>query len=383
MKLNLPIILFLYSLEALCQDSIPNNNSENTPFGVSSKSNIHYISNNQIVFNDEEGILIKELNSNSTIKRVQYSKSLTKNIFLTNGWSTYAVGQSFDAYPSNPTFFEVTFVVPSAPKNNNQLIYIFNGLGTIVTGIAHIVQPVLQWGASPAGGGNYWAICNWYVNNNQFFHDSLMRVNPGDTLRGLIELTSISNGNYNYRSSFIGFNTGLQVNNLPELKSLYITLETYYADCNDLPIDEKIRFSDIRVKTQLDHPNILWHSLNNNTCGQYTTIVDKNSLGGEIHINFHSPLSIDDYDEIHIYPNPVTDFLHISPNGIKSVIGYRKEIKYCTIQIFNSNGGLVLSELYPNLNFEFNLDLGYLNPGTYLIRFSYEDKSHSFKIIKI
>ena len=65
---------------------------------------------------------------------------------------------------SNPIiYFSTKWVVPPAPSaSDGQTVFLFNGLQP--DNGAHILQPVLQWGPSAAGGGNYWSITNWYVD---------------------------------------------------------------------------------------------------------------------------------------------------------------------------------------------------------------------------
>jgi hypothetical protein len=76
------------------------------------------------------------------------------------------------------------FHVPTAdPGANGQLLYFFNGL--VTPSSTHIIQPVLQWGTSPAGGGNKWSIASWYVDNmGNATHSSLIDVLPGELLLG-------------------------------------------------------------------------------------------------------------------------------------------------------------------------------------------------------
>ncbi len=63
--------------------------------------------------------------------------------------STYAIRQ-----------FQSTWVVPPAPLSwDGQIVYLFEGL----TNSHHILQPVLQYGASDDGGGAYWSVASWYV----------------------------------------------------------------------------------------------------------------------------------------------------------------------------------------------------------------------------
>ena len=50
-----------------------------------------------------------------------------------------------------------------------------------------IVQPVLQWGVGAPGGGNYWAVSNWYVDpNGKAYYSSLVPVQEGDALVGRV-----------------------------------------------------------------------------------------------------------------------------------------------------------------------------------------------------
>jgi hypothetical protein len=61
--------------------------------------------------------------------------------------------------------FETTIEVPLAPRKKDVgLIYIFMGLETALTSpVRAIVQPVLQWGSGPAGGGPHWSLVSCYV----------------------------------------------------------------------------------------------------------------------------------------------------------------------------------------------------------------------------
>ena len=50
--------------------------------------------------------------------------------------------------------FTTTWIIPPAPNSDDsQTVFLFNGLQP--DDAAHILQPVLQWGGSGAGGGKY------------------------------------------------------------------------------------------------------------------------------------------------------------------------------------------------------------------------------------
>jgi hypothetical protein len=107
---------------------------------------------------------------------------------LGSGWITYTSWTNFD--PATPiSYFSTTWAVPPAPsRDDGQTIYIFNGL---MNNGSWILQPVLQWGTSPAGGGNSWSVANWYVwgQSGPAFHTDPVEVSPGDTLQGIVYMT--------------------------------------------------------------------------------------------------------------------------------------------------------------------------------------------------
>jgi hypothetical protein len=99
-----------------------------------------------------------------------------------NGWVEYADWTASET----PGEFATTWHVPNVPASNvGQTIFYFPSYET-ATGTA-IVQPVLQYGVSAAGGGTYWAISSWWVGaGGAARYSSLLAVNPGDTIRGTI-----------------------------------------------------------------------------------------------------------------------------------------------------------------------------------------------------
>jgi hypothetical protein len=95
--------------------------------------------------------------------------------------------------PSGASFLEVRFVVPPVPTQaGSQTIFLFPSF----TGDTNppIIQPVLQWGSSAAGGGPYWAIASWYLDANaNAYYGKLVRVNAGDVIDGKMAGTSCKN----------------------------------------------------------------------------------------------------------------------------------------------------------------------------------------------
>lgn len=96
------------------------------------------------------------------------------------------------------------FYVPSAPSVNGGTIFLFNGIAP--TAQNWILQPVLQYGPSAAGGGNYWAIASWFVGSSAW-HSPLEGVNSGDTLYGFTEQTA-TGSTLDYTSEAYDLSTG-------------------------------------------------------------------------------------------------------------------------------------------------------------------------------
>ena len=121
-----------------------------------------------------------------------------------------------------------------------------------------IYQPVLQWGSSAAGGGNYWAVASWYVDGQGgpgACHTKLVKVNPGEVLVGVMTLTGHSGSNFDYNCDFNGIaSTSLPVRNIQQLTWLIETLECYgITKSTDYPDTDLSNMSAIKVSTGSTH----------------------------------------------------------------------------------------------------------------------------------
>ena len=366
-----------------------------TPFGPTFKSMVHYIESDQYLQLNDNYFEIIHYKTNNIEHRFK-SKANESNTVIREliadsdqqeGWITYADCQIYIHDPK-PTYFSTEWVVPSPPINiSKQTIFLFNGLvgyrmSDSLPTITLILQPVLQWGKSAAGGGEYWAICNWLVTNEGlYFHDSLIKVNSGDRLEGVIKLIPNSDTSYNYNSSFTGYLSGLDVFNLPKLMNPYVALEAYRTyDCNEYPPDEKIRMYNIQILIDSIYPPVIWRTYNMvDDCGQFTNIIDDSPNGGEVNIHFHKPFSEDNYEDIYIYPNPVGNIIHFSITD---------PVYNCRIEVYNNLGNLLLTENYKTLEYEYSLNIKNYAPGIYYVKIYYQkdkiswETNHTFKFIK-
>jgi hypothetical protein len=124
--------------------------------------------------------------------------------WITAGWWQNRTGQPI-------TSFRATWQVPPVPATQgSQLIYLFNGMEP--ANFSTILQPVLQWGNSGSDEdgvqrtGPFWTVASWIVPapDGQAHHTPHVRVNPGDTLVGVMTLLGQSGGLCSYECQFEG-----------------------------------------------------------------------------------------------------------------------------------------------------------------------------------
>jgi hypothetical protein len=189
------------------------------------------------------------------------------------GWITYA---SLTYSGSNPiSSFSTTWTVPDPPATQaKQLIYLFSGLQDSPVG--HILQPVLQWGVSPDGGGGFWAVASWFVDSGgNAFKSPLINVNTGDTLIGLMTLTGQSASGFSYKCEFTGINgTSLVVNNVSQLVMPVETLECYgIQGCGDYPGSRFTAMTSISLRSTTGAISTSFVPVNAVTdCGQHCVV---------------------------------------------------------------------------------------------------------------
>ena len=146
------------------------------------------------------------------------------------------------------------WIVPSIPKTNGALVYLFNGIEP--TGGGVIMQPVLQHGSNGAFGGNYWVIASWLAKqtSSNSYYSKPLGVNPGDLLVGTTEQTGASGGKLYYLVDAYDSNTGANTR-----LSVWSTghqwvwayagvLEAYYVtSCSEYPASGVTNFFAISV----------------------------------------------------------------------------------------------------------------------------------------
>jgi hypothetical protein len=176
------------------------------------------------------------------------------------GWKSWADWRNTTGRPI--TTFTASWKVPPAPtKASGQLIYLFNGLQDAACN--HIVQPVLQWGMSPAqGSGNFWGLASFWVGQmtEPMFCSEWVAVPPGTAVRGRMTLAAQNNGLFNCTCRFDGYpGTELTAGNLPELTDCVLTLEAYNTGPDaPYPNGANTGFSPVMLTTVAGIPTVNW-----------------------------------------------------------------------------------------------------------------------------
>jgi len=202
------------------------------------------------------------------------------------GWITDASWYYNKSLPPIQDFITTWTVPPNPATHNNQTIFLFNSIEP--ASFNAIVQPVLQWGPSYVGGGAYWSIASWYLVGSTTYVTSLTKVNVGDSLTGVIDLTSYSGTSFNYRCYFAYFgNSLLQVTGASELLWATETLESYgVTQSSDYPAGTTLFHSIYLWLKDNTYPSLSWSIVNDLTDGLSTTVNVNGPYDGKVTIHY-------------------------------------------------------------------------------------------------
>ncbi len=267
------------------------------------------------VYRTERFSLIKEKDLGSidrSVKQNSNIKTKNKNADMSAApanpnWISEATWTNTNGQPIS--FVTTTWTVPANPPINvNQTNFIFNGISNSTE--TDILQPVLQYGVSAAGGtSTTWRIANWYVWNDAtgITHAAftpLIQVNVGSNLTGVINLTGTrADGSRNYSCGFTGYNNvlnvietnaapgaGLPFPFIPLENHAYQTFEAYSSNGGIPPVSAYpggnfVAMKNIAISTTAGNAVLNWIP-DNQTYGSRTIVVSNASPNGEVHIYF-------------------------------------------------------------------------------------------------
>ena len=207
--------------------------------------------------------------------------------FTENGWVTFA--SWYNNWGKPIAYFGTDWNVPPKPSAyTGQTLFIFNSIEP--ASYDSILQPVLQFGPSAAGGGEYWAITSWYVVGNQAYTAGLYYVPEGTFLGGQIRLLQHKRGNFTYSSDFYGYSgTTLTIRDIPQLIWATETLEVYGVNqCTEFPNTVSTLMHSIGIILSDGVTPYMGWSISNvvTTCGVQTTVVTNGASNGAVAIYY-------------------------------------------------------------------------------------------------
>ncbi|KAJ7328063.1 hypothetical protein DFH08DRAFT_967822 [Mycena albidolilacea] len=217
-----------------------------------------------------------------------------------SGWITYT--SWLNTSPSPISNFSTTYTVPAPPNTyHGQTVFLFNSIEPSSFDV--ILQPVLQYGPSTAGGGQYWSAATWYLYGPLVFYPPLVQVegvlgglglcglhklsNIGQLLNGLISLVVKTGSTYSYTVQYSNIpGTLMRMDNVEELTWATETLEAYNiaAAINYPP--SLSTFYEINLDFTSPAPTVSWGVTNDEADRLFTTINRDGAFQGVLTITY-------------------------------------------------------------------------------------------------
>ena len=260
-----------------------------TPGGFRKPSFVHIVRPNQSVVKRGGVSHLMDMVTSALVEPPATEIAQLNPANQSGGWVTWASWNNGTA--TSISSFSTSWRVPPLPATQSgQLVYLFNGLQNPAG--KEILQPVLQWGSSGAGGGNFWSIASWHADSNgQAFCTPSVPVNPGDLLTGIMtEVAVFNDGTRNYKCEFAKMaGTSLMALGMPELTAAEQTLEAYgITGQGDYPAAPSTAMTQIDLQVG-GNPAPLAStasSMQNPQYGERTNIASDATPGGEVDLYY-------------------------------------------------------------------------------------------------
>jgi len=251
-------LLVLTTLSVVLATPIKYNQDESsipltpTPGGFLHSKCVHEVPSGSVVSKDGDYIIVQHGSQEMVIPPCEYRpSSIRSKASLSkqdsqgkrdSGWIVWGSAQG-TSYSS----FNGGWKVPAVPSAaNNQTVFFFTGLEDAEGD--EIIQPVLQWGPSYAGGGEYWTVASWWVTSTgSALFSTLTRCNTGDYIFGTMKQTT--SGSWTISTFINGKNpTVLSVQNVAPQAMASVTLEAYnILSCGNYPVTGSITFTNMTI----------------------------------------------------------------------------------------------------------------------------------------
>jgi len=231
----------------------------------------HVPSNTLLQEQDNGDVLVQPPQGDSYILTCKSNNISHKEVI--SGYFEYAMYQS-----PGITSFSGLWTVPQPPASiGTGIVYLWNGLVQFNVNQSTVLQPVLQYGRTPAGGGDYWGVASWYVTATGIvMYSDLVQVNTDDVILGNMYLSgstwlSVATDKNSGKSST------LRVNGLPSQDYAYVVLEVYVTGCSNLP-PNPTTFSALSLSNANGPITAQWGAYPTNECNSGVTIVNPQTV---------------------------------------------------------------------------------------------------------
>jgi hypothetical protein len=272
---------------------------QRTPIGLAHPSCIHRVKSGSEVQDDGDSVTVVSPNGETQeipVCRYPFILPTKRNANkgkpgFAGGWQAWTTFQSSSSFTS----FLGYFSVPNAPQNYiGQTLFMFTGLqnenwvpgpnAPPAPADFEIIQPVLQYGPSAGGGGEYWTLASWYVTVNAgYLISDMIEVNAGDTIFGNMTLLSFEKWYISGVASSSGQATTLvaQKDRLKTNPWAYCTLEVYddSDDCTNYPSNNQV-YTQLALYQNGNKVTPQWQTNQNDEpiCSEHATVEAPNHV---------------------------------------------------------------------------------------------------------
>lgn len=187
-------------------------------------------------------------------------------------WKAWTVFDAAAAASDNGTTVSrltSTWKVPGPPQNyQGEITYFWNGVEPEQE--SAVLQPVLQYGETPAGGGQFWGVASWYVSGTHGTAVSpLVKVEVGQEVVG--DNRRLANGSW----AVTGAGSSLTYEPASnDYTRAYHVLEEYdIVTCQCYPPAGQVTFYNVSVEAGGRPVRPAWQTMTKDTtCGEHATV---------------------------------------------------------------------------------------------------------------
>lgn len=332
LNLLLGLIFLLVGINSCTDDEQSPNQDDQivaTPFGLISKSKVHLIEDGYATKIENNHLLKIEKSTGKVIK--DFGKLTPSEIDGKSG-RVAATDPTYvnDIIVGSPnsgtrkyTSFSDSWIVPPSPTQNTQTIFIGARM-LILSSFDIILETVLQYGVSVAGGGQYWSVASWQLTSGIVTHSSLTQVAPGAVLSSRLQYSG---------NAYNAYFSGLQNSNITLVNSLVNSTVTVFLGgvpktTGAYPPQFSVNIYDIDLHATTTYPTLSW-SGTSGALGEHIKAINNTNKYGTVSIRFYGTPSAPHYPNNGAYPKT------LAWTGTPRALSY--EISYYTLQPGSGN----------------------------------------------